>query len=375
MRNSKPLQKKFPAFHHFFGSLKDPRRTNKGHFCYPLDEILFLVITAVISGASDWVTISIFGRSKLEWLRQYMPYKNGTASHDVLGKVFALLDRDQFNKCFVEWVNSISDLTKGEVVSIDGKTICGSSSEGKPAFHLVAAYAAGNKLCLGQQCVSEKSNEITAIPKLLEMLDIQGCVVTIDAMGCQREVAKKIQSKKADYILMVKGNQKELKQQVEKVFTIQEPEYSDQQVDLGHGRTEKRTCEVINQLSFLDERDNWPGLSSIIRITSERHIKKTGKSTQEVRYYISSLDEQATELNDKIRQHWAIENNLHWTLDVIFDEDASLKKKGNSAINFSLINKMAIALLEKEKSTKMSKPSKRMRAALDDQYRDLIIKT
>lgn len=375
MRNSESPQKNFPAFHPFFDSLKDPRRTSKGHFYYPLDEILFLVITAVISGASDWVTISIFGKSKLEWLRQYLPYKKGVPSHDVLGKVFALLDAHHFNECFITWVNSISDFTNGDVVAIDGKTICGSSSEGKSAFHLVSAYAAGNRLCLGQQCVSDKSNEITAIPKLLDALSLQRCVVTLDAMGCQREVAQKILDKKADYILAVKDNQEELKQQVEKVFTIQHCQHSHQHVDMGHGRIEKRTCDVIDQLNFLDVQQDWPKLNSIIRIKSERHIKKNGKSSQEIRYYISSLRENAAQFNDKIRQHWAIENNLHWTLDVIFDEDAALKKKGNSAINFSLVNKMVLALLEREKSTKMSKPSKRMRAALDDGYRSLILKT
>jgi len=303
-----------------------------------------------------------------------MPYKNGAPSHDVLGKVFALLDARQFNECFVQWVNSISEFTKGEVVSIDGKTLCGSSSQGKGAFHLVSAYAAGNKLCLGQQCVSDKSNEITAIPKLLEVLSLQGCVVTLDAMGCQRDIAQKILDKKADYILMVKDNQKELKQQVEKVFTLQHPQHSHKHIDAGHGRIEKRTCDVINQLGFLDGGDQWPKLNSIVRITSERCLKKTGKNHHEVRYYISSLSQDAAQFNDKIRQHWAIENNLHWTLDVIFDEDASLKKKGNSSINFSLINKMALALLEREKSTKMSKPSKRMKAALDDDYRSLLLK-
>jgi predicted transposase YbfD/YdcC len=377
MRNSILDEKNFPAFPLFFSQLTDPRRTTKGNFYYPLNEILFLVITAVVSGAQDWVTISIFGKSKLSWLRQYLPYKNGVPSHDVLGKVFALLDAQRFNECFIQWVNAISDFTNGEVVAIDGKTICGSSkqSKGRSAFHLVSAYATGNKLCLGQQCTADKSNEITAIPKLLEVLNLQGCVVTLDAMGCQREIAQKILDKKADYILTVKDNQQQLKQQIEKVFHIQHVQHAHQHLDAGHGRIEKRTCDVINQLDFLDERDNWPKLNSIIRIKSERYMKQTAKSTQEIRYYISSLCEDAIQFNNKIRQHWAIENNLHWVLDVIFDEDASLKKNGNSAINFSLINKMALALLDREKSTKMSKPSKRMKAALDDDYRSLILKT
>jgi len=376
MRDSNSPEKTHPVFHSYFSSLKDPRRTGKGHFYYPLDEILFLVITAVLCGADGWVSISLFGKSKKDWLRQYLPYKNGIPSHDVLGKVFAMLDPIEFNACFVDWVNSISELTQGEVVAIDGKTICGSANkpQGRSAFHLVSAYAAGNRLCLAQECVSEKSNEITAIPALLDMLAIQHCVVTLDAMGCQQEIAQKILDRKADYILMVKDNQPGLKEQVEKVFAIQSPAHSHQDLDMGHGRIEKRECEVINNLEFLDDQEKWPALQSIVRIKSERHNKQTGQTSHETRYYISSLKENAAKFNRKIRQHWAIENNLHWTLDVIFKEDDLLMKKGNSPIIFSMINKMALAMLEKEKSTKMSKPSKRLKAALEDEYRSFILK-
>ena len=377
MHDSNSFPKKFPAFPTFFDILKDPRRTTKGNFYYPLNEILFLVISAVLSGADDWVSISLFGRAKKEWLRQYLPYKKGIPSHDVLGKVFALLDSNQFNKCFMDWIGSISDITQGQVIAIDGKSLRGSAckTQGRSAFHLVSAYATQNKLCLAQQCVSEKSNEITAIPELLDVLAIENCVVTIDAMGCQREIAQKIIDKKADYILMVKNNQKNLKEQVEKVFSIQASLSSNEQIDMGHGRIEKRICDVIDRLEFLDDHHLWPELNSIIRIKSERHNKQTGQDSSEIRYYISSLQQDAATLNDKIRQHWAIENNLHWTLDVIFNEDALLKKKGNSPINFSIVTKMALTLLEKEKSTKMSKPSKRLNAALDDEYRSLILKT
>lgn len=373
MRNSNFLRDSNSAFHESFSSLPDPRRTTKGHFQYPLDEILFLVISAVLCGADGWVSINTFGESKLAWLRQYLPYKKGIPSHDVLGKVFAMLDPVEFNKCFMLWVNSLSTLTAGEVVAIDGKTLCGSASEGRPAFHLVSAYATQNKLCLAQQCVSEKSNEIIAIPVLLDMLAIESCVVTVDAMGCQQQIAQKILDKKADYILMVKDNQKNLRQQIEKVFTLEKPSHYHQQTDMGHGRVEKRECDVIDNLKFLDERSRWPGLQSIVRIKSERGEKKTGKITQETRYYISSLHQDAAQFNTQIRQHWTIENNLHWSLDVLFNEDALLMKSGNSAVNFSIINKMALALLDKEKSTKMSKPSKRLTAALDDEYRSVVL--
>ena len=222
--------------------------------------------------------------------------------------------------------------------------------------------------------MNEKSNEITAIPVLLDMLAIQSCVVTIDAMGCQQEIAQKILDKKADYILMVKDNQKSLKQQIEKVFTLEKPSHFDQHIDMGHGRVEKRECEVIDKLTFLDDCSHWPSLQSIVRIKSERAEKKTGKITQETRYYISSLKENASQFNAKIRQHWAIENNLHWSLDVVFNEDALLMKSGYSAVNFSIVNKMALALVDRERSTKKSKPSKRLTAALDDDYRSLVLK-
>ena len=374
MRDPNSLRDSNSVFHSSFSSLPDPRRTTKGHFQYPLDEILFLAISAVVSGADGWVPIHDFGISKLTWLRQYLPYKNGVPSHDVLGKVFALINPVEFNKCFAQWINSLSTLTDGEVIAIDGKTLCGSAQEGRSAFHLVSAYATKNRLCLAQQCVNEKSNEITAIPVLLDMLAIQSCVVTIDAMGCQQEIAQKILDKKADYILMVKDNQKSLKQQIEKVFTLEKPSHSDQQIDMGHGRVEKRECEVIHKLTFLDDCSRWPGLQSIVSIKSERAEKKTGKITQETRYYISSLKENASQFNAKIRQHWAIENNLHWSLDVVFNEDALLMKSGNSAVNFSIVNKMALALVDRERSTKMSKPSKRLTAALDDDYRSLVLK-
>lgn len=369
-------QKSHPVFSKFFSSLKDPRRTTKGHHLYPLDEILFLCISSVISGANDWTTISLFGRTKLGWLRQYFPYKNGIPSHDVLGKVFAALEPVEFNQCFTKWVNSISELTSGEVIAIDGKTICGSDDKrtGKSALHVVSAYAAGNRLCLGQEAVEEKSNEITAIPALLKLLSIKDCVVTIDAMGCQKAIADTIIDSGADYVLMVKDNQQELKEQVEKVLSISCKTNSDQQLDFGHGRIERRDCVVTDDLTFMDVKEEWPGLKSIAKITSERTDKQTGTTSTQDRYYISSLPAKAKVINKAIRNHWAIENNLHWVLDVVFKEDGALKKKGNSALNFNIIAKMAIAMIDKEKETKKSKPNKRMLAALDDGYRTKILK-
>lgn len=366
--------KNFPVFHEYFTTLEEPRRTHKGRFFYPLEEILFLSISAVVSGSDSWTTICTFGQIKLDWLRKFYPYKNGIPSHDVLGKLFARLDDKEFAKCFSSWVNSISELTEGEVVAVDGKTIrrSGDGALGKSPLHVVSAYASGNRVCLGQEAVSEKSNEITAIPELLKVLDIKGCTVTIDAMGCQKKIAKQILDNKADYILMVKDNQKELKEQVEHLFKITAA-VSDTQYDVGHGRAETRVCEVIDDLRFLDVSEEWDGLKSVVKVQSERYDKKTGKVSHQDRYYISSLPADAKYMNNAVRKHWAIENNLHWSLDVIFKEDESLKKKGNSALNYGLMAKMALVLIEKETTPKLSKPNKRYRAALDDDFRAKIL--
>jgi predicted transposase YbfD/YdcC len=368
--------KKFPVFSSFFSELKDPRRTSKGNHLYPLEEILFLTIAAVVSGADSWTSISLFGRAKVNWLRKFYLFENGIPSHDVLGKVFASLDADAFSKCFILWIESISRITSGEVVSIDGKSLCGSSekAKGKSALHVVSAFATANGLCLGQMAVDSKSNEITAIPELLELLAIKGCVVTIDAMGCQKNIAKAIKEKEADYVLMVKGNQKELMGQVEKLFLIAPMKSEFSSNDIGHGRIENRKCEVIDQLTFLDGKQEWKGLKSVVRIISDRIIKQTGKMTSQTRYYITSLEPDAKLISHAVRSHWAVENNLHWSLDVVFKEDASLKKKDHSALNYNIIAKMAMTLIDQEKSTNKSKPSKRLLAALEDDYRAKILK-
>lgn len=361
----------------YFDKMNDPRRTDKGNHKYPLNEILLLVISAVISGANGWTSIELFGKAKLTWLQQFFPYEEGIPSDDVLGKLFARLNAKEFTDCFTQWVNSIADLNDSEVVPIDGKTIRNSNDDSscKSAIHLVSAYASENRVCLGQEAVSEKSNEITAIPKLLNMLTIKGCIVTIDAMGCQKKIAEKIIEKNADYILMVKDNQKNLRIQIEEIFKTQESQSTNTTNDFGHGRIETRTCSVIDHISLLDKRKEWNGLKSIVRITSERIIKKTQKRSIEQRYYITSLNPDSEKINNAVRKHWSVENNLHWNLDVVFNEDASLKKKGDSPINFNTITKIALALIEREKSSKMSKNSKRLKAALDDKYRMKILKS
>lgn len=372
---SNPKEYSHQVFSHYFSGVKDPRRTNRGHYLYPLDEILFLCITAVLSGMDDWTSVGMFGRSKLTWLRQYYPYRHGIPSHDVLGKVFAALDPEEFSRSFSAWINSIAELTGGEVVAIDGKTIRGSDDKGsgRSAFHVVSAYASGNRLCLGQQAVDQKSNEITAISALLGYLSLEGCTVTIDAMGCQKNIAQAIIDKEAHYVLMVKDNQGGLKAQVEKVMGMHPENECFMTLDAGHGRIERRTCQATGELTFLDGAEDWPGLQSIARITSERTDKRSGRSSTQISYYISSLKAKPAQIAGAVRSHWAIENNLHWTLDVIFKEDAALKKKGNAALNYQIIAKMALAIIERESESKLSKPKKRQRAALDDEFRSILL--
>src|SRR5690606_6667129 len=235
-------------------------------------------------------------------------------------------------------------------------------------------YASMSRITLGQVAVDEKSNEITAIPKLLELLTLDGCIVTIDAMGCQKTIAEQIIKKKADYILMVKDNQAGLKEQLTKLFQRGDAVKVGRDLTSGHGRVETRVCHVTSSLEFLDGREEWKNLRSIVKISAERYCKKTGSTSNEDRYYITSLGDDPDLLNGAIRSHWGIENNLHWNLDVIFREDGQLKRAGNSAQNFNLISKIALALIDNEKSTKNSKPNKRIMAACSDKYREKVLK-
>ncbi len=377
LKNTKEHIEVYTYLDKCIAKLKDPRRVTKGNFQYPLNEIFFLVISAVISGTEDWKGIDLFGKAKLDWLRQSLPYVNGTPSNHVLGKLFARIDEESFRKVFIEWINSISETTMGEIIAIDGKTIKGSGDSNitNSAIHIVSAYAAKQNLCFGQVSVDKKSNEITAIPKLLDLIAIKGAVVTIDAMGCQKDIAKKIIEKEADYTLMVKDNQKELKEQVEKIFKLYEDKEFDVMVSGDHGRVETRKCEMISDLRFLDVKEQWPELKSVVRVSSTRYIKKTAKESKEIRYYITSLLSDSKKMNNIIRSHWSVENNLHWRLDVAFKEDKLSKRKDNSASNFNIISKIAMSLIDKEKSKKASLQKKRLIAAWNDDYREKILKS
>jgi len=342
---------------------------------YPLNELLFLSISALISGINDWESTIIFGEEKLEWLRQYFPYKNGIPSVDTLERLYSALDPVSFETYFRAWVNEISSLSDGEVIAIDGKTICGSydRSNQQKAKHVVSAYATEAHLSIGQELTDQKSNEITAIPKLLELLSIKGCTISIDAMGCQKEIAEKIRDKEADYLLAVKKNQKDLHQQVQKMFVINDLIEIDTTIDVDHGRVETRKCSVVKNLLFLDGQESWKNLTSVIKLETEVFNKTTKKTSHTERFYISSAYKDAKTFNKNIRSHWAVENNLHWMLDVSFSEDHSRKRKNNHAINFNLMAKVALGLI-KNHPDKVPMSHKKRRAILNDRYREKLLK-
>ena len=351
----------------YFSELSDPRV--EGRREHLLEEILLITIAAVLSGADSWNEIEDYGHAKEEWLASFLSLPGGIPSHDTFNRVFSLLDPAELETCFFAWVSSIAKLTAGEVVAIDGKSLRGTSEGGKKTLvHMVSAWANANNLVLAQRKVDEKSNEITAIPKLLQALELRGTIVTIDAMGCQRSIAGQIVGKQADYILAVKENQPHLLEDMRDSFKMLPPETVAEEVDCGHGRVETRKCSVLGDLSLVEQAADWPQLTTLVRIQAERYHKATGKTERESRYYITSLPPDAARLNSAIRQHWGIENKLHWVLDVAFHEDDSRKRAGNAAQNFSLISRIALNLLKQNKTSQLGTKSKRLKAGWDNDY-------
>jgi predicted transposase YbfD/YdcC len=273
---------------------------------------------------------------------------SGIASHDTFQRVFQLISPKELKKSFLSWVKCVSKKTKGEIISIDGKTVCGSQDAKTKAIHMVSAWANANQLVLGQVKTEEKSNEITAIPTLLEMLELKDCIVTIDAMGCQKNIVEQVIEKQADYVLALKENQPTLLKEV--ILSFDEKPCHDfyQTLAYGHGRIEERKCSIIKDLNFILDKTSWKDLRAIVRIDSKRTLKKTGEIQEEKRYYISSITD-AEQISRAIRCHWGIENKVHWCLDMVFGEDSNSKRKGFSAQNFSLINKIALNLIRKHK--------------------------
>jgi predicted transposase YbfD/YdcC len=359
------------VFLEHFRDLPDPRQPWK--VVYPLDEVLLLCLLAVLAGAEAFTDIARFGVKKLDLLRCFRPFREGTPAHDHLGDIFATLDAEQFQQCFVAWVAALTG-APADVIAIDGKTVRRSADKkgAKAAIHMVSAFAARQRLVLGQVKVAEKSNEIVAIPRLLDMLSVEGAVVTIDAMGCQREIAKKIIDKKADYVLALKGNQGSLREDVELFVAEQKANaFKDtttsrnQTVDGDHGRIETRTTTVIHDVAWLQERHDWPGLKGIVMVESIREID--GKAECEARFYITSLVLQAAQLGQIVRSHWAVENSLHWVMDMIFRDDECRVRTDHAPANFTTIKHMAHNLLRRAPG-KDSLRLRRKVAAWDDDF-------
>lgn len=350
-----------------FSNLPDHRiQRNKRHL---LTDIVVLSILAVLCGAESYDSIAEYGNIRIDFLRQILYLPNGIPSHDTINRVLSSIRPESFEKLFVQWANTLKEKgTFEDLIPIDGKTIRGSKDgfhQTSPA-HIVSAWSNANGIVLGQLKVDCKTNEITAIPELIDMLEIKGCIVSIDAMGTQKSIAKKIIDSKADYILALKGNHAFMLEDAMALINHTSPNTEDQTIEKGHGRIETRKCEVYSNLDLLDEKDQWAGLESIIKVTAQREIK--GKITSETRYYIGSLLDHAATYNTNIRFHWGIENKLHWVLDMIFREDEQRKRNKYAAQNFAIIRKIALNLLRKEDSKNMSLKTKRLKAGWSNEF-------
>jgi len=359
-----------------FEELEDPRQAGK--VAYPLDEMLLQCLLAVIAGAESWVEIAAFGKKKLVFLQRFAAFAEGTPSHDQFGNLFSALDAEAFQGCFIAWVASVTKLGP-EIVAIDGKTLRRSYQEGgaKAPIHMISAFSSRQRMVLGQRKVADKSNEITAIPELLDLLTVKGAIVTIDAMGCQKEIAAKIIEQGADYLLALKGNQGSLRDDVELFFTEQkERGFADaamsrhETLEKSHGRIETRTYSAISATGWLTKRHGFVDLKSIVMVESLREIIG-GKTEQETRYYISSLAADAVRQGDAIRSHWAVESH-HWVMDMVFRDDECRIRRANAPANFATIKHIAANLM-RAKVDKNSMRVKRRLASWDDSYLESIV--
>lgn len=354
----------------YFRRLKDPRVVGRSR--HRLIDIVVIAICGVIGNCDDWPDIELFAKHRITWFKRFLALPEGVPSHDTLQRVFARLNPRVFMQCCVEWLRAVADLVCVGHIAIDGKTLCGSASSRLGPLHLVSAWATQANLTLGEVAVDGKSNEITAIPRLLELLDLKGALVTIDAIGCQKVIAQKIVAGGGDYLLAVKGNQEHLLEDIQttmnraldgvlpahQVTTITMP-------SIGHGRSERRTCTVVTNLDHIRDRAAWPELQTVILCSRERTVN--GQQTLEAHYFISSRRMAARRFAEALRGHWGIENGLHWQLDVSFDEDASRIQDRNAAENFAFMRKLALCLL-KQHPAKMSMARKRKAAALDPDF-------
>ena len=335
-------------------------------------DIVVIAIMAVLSGADDWNAIEAYGEAKQPWLAEFLKLPNGVPSHDTFSRVISCIEPKQFAQCLQNWSTQIATMLGAKVIAIDGKTLRGSydREDKQKALHMVSAWASSHRLLLGQVKVDSKSNEITAIPKLLELIDIDGCIITIDAMGCQKEIAHQIVQRGGDYVLALKGNQGNLHKAVEQAFeeTLRHAggmvpyEYS-KSTESGHHRIETRQCWLIAAASIASA---WPSTKTLVMVKSERTC--WNKVSTETRYYISSVPANVEKIAGAVRSHWSIENQLHWFLDVVFGEDDSRIRKDHGAENFGTLRRAALSLLQKETSLKKSIRLKRYRAAMDNNY-------
>lgn len=365
------------SFASYFTTLKDPRKNNHNKL-HKLGDILVLTILAVICGADSWVDVEEFGKAKEDWLKTFLELPNGIPSHDTIGDLFSRLSTREFEACFLSWVNSLVTSSGGDIIPIDGKTARrshnkGKKGDGKSAIHIVSAWSTRNQMVLGQYKTDDKSNEITAIPELLKMLDITGCTVTIDAMGTQKKIAAQIKDQGGDYVLAVKENQGKLYEKVTVLFgRAEELKFAsmwykqNETADKKHGRIESRRYTVLPLMYLPQFKLKWKGLQSIAMVESKREVN--GNVSIEKRYYISSLKPDAEIIGTAIRKHWGVENQLHWCLDITFREDDCRVRKGNAAGNFSIVRHIALNLLKRETTAKVGLKIKRNKAGWDHSY-------
>jgi predicted transposase YbfD/YdcC len=360
----------------YFKRLKDPRRRHRR--LHLLQDIIVIALCAVIAGAQDWQEIETFGRKRLAWLKRFLQLPNGTPAHDTFERVFDRLHPHAFQACFREWVQAIQEVLAIKHVAIDGKTLRSSGSAKLGPLHLVSAWATAQRLSLGQVAVDAKSNEITAIPALLDLLDIRGALVTIDAMGCQKKIAEKIVDQGGDYILTVKENQEHLLKDIQQSFVDAcEKDFVGLEHDTyetrgrGHGRDEYRCYTVVHGTEGLRNAGDWKGLTTIGMCYSERTVN--GVSSEEARYFIGSKKTNAKVYGRALRNHWGIENSLHWQLDVNFNEDNNRVRKRNAVENLALLRRLTLSLLQAHPA-KLSIAKKRFAAALDSDFLEEILR-
>lgn len=365
-----------------FEIIQDPRIDRCKR--YELMDILLLTICAVISGAEGWEDIEDFGKLKLDWLRKYRPFEHGIPRHDTIARVIYRLKPEEIEKAFQNWISTLIKFTGCDVIAIDGKTARRSfqTRERTNPLHAVSAWSCQHQLVLGQVAVDQKSNEITAIPELLSLLDIENSIITLDAMGCQKEIAKQIVRGKADYILALKGNHSGLQAELEAWWHksvregLKTEQYSEHtETDMGHGRIEVRHCEqlVVNP-QWLAKEYRWTGLKTIIKVTARVEEKASGKTTEETRWYISSLALNARQAQHAVRSHWQVES-MHWMLDMTFREDESRIRKGNGALAFNVLRKLALNLFKQDETVKASVARKKKMATLDDEFRSVLLES